>query len=574
MLPVRHWICFREPMRFSIGSPMALALILTASAAGQPIIIPAGGFWMGRSEPEPPDCSPPGTCYYDDETPAHWVELPEFQISPYEVTNAEYATFLNAVGVTADAEGRPYIDAADPQIRIHHNGSAWVPDEGWEDHPMREVSWYGADAYCRWAGGRLPTEAEWEKAAGWDEAAQHARKWPWSDTWSCYCSSWWCNAPYYGGPTTYPVGSFPAGVSPYGLFDMAGNVWEWTMGGYRSYAGGPLVFEDDSREVQRGGSWTNSDYNVRCATRSPLPRYITDANLGFRVCYGPEPSIPPVVINPREQYSEWLEDFTAYTPMDEIYTWWVYGTGTRFLIEATNGWVLASLRNTTDPKDVGGEVMAMIRRDTGDLFAPGDYVDITVRLRYERGDRDYARTSVGVAWGDERTIVPGGRGADENFGYPWFLVANNSDEPGVWHEVTLRQVRWGEGKLCIGFGLWGNLSSLASPPIVGQHRMWVDWVRVRHSLPVTALADLDSDGDVDAEDVGTFKSCLAGPGLRPAGYCARCDFDRDQDVDQVDFGYLQRCISGSTIQADPLCIPPAPAFTGRAILPANDVLPP
>lgn len=567
MLPVGHWSSVSRSTWLPIGPIVVAGSLLVISAAfGQSISVPAGGFWMGRSEPEPPDCSPPGTCYYDDELPAQWVEVPAFQIDPHEVTNAEYATFLNAVGVIADTEGNPYIDVDDPQIRIHYNGSVWAADidaeTDWKNHPMREVSWYGADAYCRWAGGRLPTEAEWEKAAAWDEAAQHARKWPWSDVFSCDCSSWWCNAPYAGGPTTYPVGSFPSGVSPYGLFDMAGNVWEWTMGGYRSYPGASLVFEDDSHEVQRGGSWTNSDYNVRCATRSPLPRYITDANLGFRVCYGPEPSIPPVVIHPRQQYSEWFEDFTTYTPMAEIYTWWVYGTGTTFYIDRTNGWVVAALRNNAEPTEVGGEVMGMIRRDTGDLFAPSDCVDITVRLRYERGDRDYARTSVGVAWGNTRTIVPGGRGADENFGHPWFLVANNSDAPGVWHEVTLKQVRWGVGKLCIGFGLWGNLSYAASPPIVGQHRMWVDWVRVRHSKPVTALADFDFDGDVDDEDVSAFESCAAGPGVQTADNCTDRDFDGDQDVDQVDFAYMQRCISGPGIPADPLCVPAVPRPTG------------
>jgi len=546
---------------------VALVMLLAPAVLGQPITIPAGSFYMGRDEPEPPDCSPAGTCYYHDEVPARWVEVPAFQMGPYEVTNAEYATFLNAVGVIADAEGNPYIDADDPQIRIHYNGSVWAADidaeTDWNTHPMREVSWYGAEAYCRWAGGRLPTEAEWEKAAGWDEAAQDARKWPWGDTFACsHCSSWWCNAPYAGGPSTLPVGSFPTGVSPYGLFDMAGNVWEWTMGGYRSYPGGPLVFEDDSHEVQRGGSWTNSDYNVRCAVRSPLPRYITDANLGFRVCNGPEPGTPPIVIHPRQQYSEWFEDFTTYTPMAEVYTWWVYGTGTTFYIDSTNGWVIAALRNTVEPTEVGGEVMAMIRRDTGGLFAPGDYVDISVRLRYDRGDRDYARTSVGVAWGDSRTIIPGGRGADENFGYPWFLVANNSDLPNTWQEVTLKQVRWGEGKLCIGFGLWGNLSSCASPPIVSQHRMWVDWIRVRHSEPVTAFADFDFDGDVDGSDVAAFESCASGPGVEAEANCTYCDFDQDQDVDHADFALMQRCISGWGIPADPLCIPAGPGPTG------------
>jgi hypothetical protein len=112
---------------------------------------------------------------------------------------------------------------------------------------------------------------------------------------------------------------------------------------------------------------------------------------------------------------------------------------------------------------------------------------------YDRAERDYDRTSVAVAWGDTQGVSPGGRGADENFGYPWYLIANNSDAPNEWHEVTCKRVLWGEGKLCIGFGLWGNLGTQADPPMqpasnppfggATWHRMWVDWVSVRHSQP-------------------------------------------------------------------------------------------
>jgi PKD repeat protein/formylglycine-generating enzyme required for sulfatase activity len=536
-------------------------LVAIPAVLGQPVDIPAGDFLMGRSEAEPGGCSPPGTCYYDDEMPAHWVQVPDFQISPYEVTNAEYVAFLNAVGVTADPDANPYFDADDPQIRIHANGSTWTVDTGWESHPMREVSWYGADAYARWAGGRLPTEAEWEKAAGWDEAAQDARMFPWSDVWGCgFCSSWWCNKPFSGGPSTLPVGSFPTGVGPYGLFDMSGNVWEWTMGGYLSYPGGPLTFADYSREVRRGGSWTNSDYNERVAVRSPQPRYITDDNLGFRVCYSTvEPSLPAIVVPPRATYNEWIENFDVATPMDQIYDWW--GTGRSFTIDPANSWLLAALQGNPDPS---GEYMAMIRRDTGTLFAPGDYVDITVRLKYDRGDRDFARSSVGVAWGDTRTIVPGGRGADENFGYPWYLVANNTDTPDTWNEVTLKRIVWGQGKLCIGFGLWGNLSDQAKPPILYQHRIWVDWIRVRHSYPSLTSADFDLDGDVDATDVEAFEACASAPGVPTTSNCTNRDFDFDHDVDQLDFAMLQGCFSGEGVKANPLCLPHPSGSIGTA----------
>lgn len=552
---------------------MVSALCWDGTVRGDTVAVPAGGFWMGQNGTDPES--------YQDEVGVHWVEVPAFEISRNEITNAQYAVFLNDVGTIADVYGRLYIDKDDPQIRIHHNGTSWQADPGWENHPMREVSWYGADAYSRWAGGRLPTEAEWEKAARWDEAQAHSRMWPWGDFYSCALnSSWWCNEPYDTGVTTYPVGSFPGGASPCGALDMAGNVWEWTMGGYSSYPGvPPLVgsFVDFSREVQRGGSWTNSDYNLRGATRSPLPRYITDANLGFRVCYSDfEPQSPALGPMACSSVYEWSEEFETATPMDDYDDRW--GNGRDFSIDPVNGWLIASLE---DPNYVAGEYMAMIRRDTGTLFAPGELVDITVRLKYQRGDRDYARTSVGVAWGDSRTVLPGGRGADENYGYPWFLIANNSDTPNLWHEVTCERLVWGEGLFCIGFGLWGNLPHKANPPIRYQHVMWVDWVRVARSndadddgdgvrnvcdlcpgtIPGAKVDgdgcplfpyDLNGDGSVDQEDLDRFRLCHSGPAIPISDpECMQADFDRDGDADQSDFSILQRHLGTSVPTAGP-----------------------
>lgn len=479
-------------MHFAISAVlvgMLLAVSGAARAEGPYVDVPAGGFWMGQDGNDPSS--------YTDEVGIHWAETHAFQIAKYETSNAEFAGFLNAVGRIADASGNPYLDVDDPHTRIHLVGDVWTADAGWETHPVREVSWYGADAYCRWLGGRLPTEEEWEKAARWDEATQHSRMWPWTDNCNCESPSdpgcgnlslWWCNQPYNGGPTTFPVDAFPGGASPYGAYNMAGNVWEWTMGGYASYPGGPHTFMDYSRDSQRGGSWTNSSYNVRCAARSPQPPYITDGNLGFRVAKsGWEPELHPPRAIERATYNEWVEEFNVATPMDEIRDWW--GQGRSFTIEPANSWLVAALLSRPDPNDryVAGEYMGMIRRDTGGLFQPGDLVDITVRLKYERGDRDYARTSVAVAWGDTRGIDPGGRGADENFGYPWFLIANNSDNPNEWNVVTAKRIVWGTGKFCIGFGLWGNLSFNADPPIYDQHRMYVDYVRVKHSEPDTPI---------------------------------------------------------------------------------------
>jgi formylglycine-generating enzyme required for sulfatase activity len=466
------------------------------------VIVSPGAFLMGQSNiGEPPDIKA-----YWDEWPLHEVNIPyEYAIATYEVTNAEYAAFLNAVGVTSDAEGHPYFDATDPQLGIEKVGSFWQAKPGWENYPMVEVSWYGADAYCRWLGGRLPTEEEWEKAS----RGSDARTWPWgnsflppgedvNDPLHPRASYWWGNRKFQTPPIKpYPVGTFSSWPSPYGLQDMAGNAWEWTMGGYDSYPGGPMTFFDQTREVQRGGSWTNSDYNLRCAVRSPQPPYMTDSNLGFRPVWSDyEPPTNPVLVPPRRTINEWIEHFDYPSPIDEIYTWWNYGQSL-FTIEPNNCWLVAALKSpNNNPSLVGGEVMAMIKRNTGNLFAPGDLVDITVRYYYERGDRTHARTSIAVAWGNNRSINPGGRGADENTGEPWLLIANNSDTPGVWNTVTARKIPWREGLFCIGFGLWANLSSEAIPPIVGQHRMWVDYIKVEHSKPDYPFAPIvTDDGD-------------------------------------------------------------------------------
>lgn len=531
---------------------LCTALTVTAVTASfsaaqhDTILVPAGPFYMGQDGFHP-------EAYLDEYEP-HIADVPTLSIGRNEITNAQYAAFLSAAGTTEDEEGHPYIGLDDPDLRIHFDGFEWLPDADWENHPMREVSWFGADAYCRWYGGRLPTEAEWEKAARWDPDLQVAFVWPWGNVFDCTLnSSWWCNEPYDTGITTYPVGSFPDGASPYGARDMAGNVWEWTMGGYTSYPLCEFEFEDYTREVQRGGSWTNSDYNLRCAARSPQPRYITDANLGFRICYSDtEPTVPVTEVPPRDTYAYWTETFLADTPLDDTLFWW--GTGYAFYVDTDENLFVAELKSEPGASRVVGEVMSMIRRDTGSRFAPDDIVDISVRLKYERGDRDYARTSVAFAWGDDREIIPGGRGADENTGYPWFLLANNSDTPELWHIVTAKHVPWGEGKFCIGFGLWGNLSHKADPPIMYQHRMFVDWVRVRHSGDHWNPGDYDHDGDVDQDDCDLFRSCQTGPGIQgPKPGCEDKDLDHDNDVDQSDFGIFQRCLSGPNIPSDPNC---------------------
>jgi formylglycine-generating enzyme required for sulfatase activity len=158
------------------------------------------------------------------------------------------------------------------------------PKDGYADHPVIMVSWYGAKAYAEWAGGRLPSEAEWEYAARGPEGHVY----PWGDE-DPTCQL----AQYEGCPGgTVAVGSFPQGASWCGALDMAGNVWEWTRSLFRSYPYDP----DDGREVEwgtesrvaRGGAFYGNVRSARCADRNSNPGY-RDYTPGFRVVVSSSP---------------------------------------------------------------------------------------------------------------------------------------------------------------------------------------------------------------------------------------------------------------------------------------------
>jgi len=210
------------------------------------ITIPAGKFTMGSSD---------GGLM---ERPVHTVYLDTYQIGKYEVMVAQYRKFCKATG------------------RKMPKAPSW----GWNDnHPIVNVTWSDAAAYCKWAGGRLPTEAEWEKAA----RGTNGRTYPWGNTWDKSK----CANPELGlRSTTAPVGSYPAGASPYGCMDMAGNAWEWCQDLFLPYPGSNNTDYINTFRVLRGGCWYNpgsASYVYRCACRYDYDPHACTEGFGFRL---------------------------------------------------------------------------------------------------------------------------------------------------------------------------------------------------------------------------------------------------------------------------------------------------
>lgn len=242
------------------------------------IYIPAGSFLMGNNGSEPYSLA--------WELPQHWVDLSGYYIGKYEVTRGQYRAFMNAGGYSNSS----YWSTAGWNWKVSTSRTEpyyWAVNQDWSDyhdepftqtdnHPVVGVSYYEAEAFCNWAGGHLPTEAQWEKAARW--TGSYPNVYPWGNSWNAEkCNNMGDHNIAAGGGynqyQTAPVGSYPSGASPYGCQDMAGNVWEWCQDWLKSYPGGSSPFDyTNSCRATRGGGWDNSDVlNVRCAFRSYAP---------------------------------------------------------------------------------------------------------------------------------------------------------------------------------------------------------------------------------------------------------------------------------------------------------------
>lgn len=246
----------RNPTCRECHLPEAEAFYTTVSAATaasdsepiikqQTVLIPAGPFWMGNNGRGVTDG--PGD---EDERPLHQVTVEAFSIDMYETTNAMYKAFMEATGQKPPK---------------HWPGSSYPP--GKANHPVTYVSWHEAASFCQWAGKRLPTEHEWEKAArGTDQ-----RIFPWGNDFDLARANTpqrWLSLSQKGDTT--PVGSFEAGKSPYGVYDMSGNVYEWVSDWYLPYPGNqfPNQHYGTKNKIVRGGSWYDC-LSYGCGLSSP-----------------------------------------------------------------------------------------------------------------------------------------------------------------------------------------------------------------------------------------------------------------------------------------------------------------
>jgi len=239
--------------------------------------VPAGEFEMGSSSGDM------------DESPVHTVFLESYFIDKYEVSNGKFAEFLSSPGNDIYYNKR---------MKIIRDGTRYVPIAGYERHPVFNVTWHAAENYAQFFGKRLPTEAEWEKAA----RGYSNRLFPWGDEITPQRANYAtqthpfnrCNPPTT--PSGFYDGNFHSGYqtergfSPFGVYDLAGNVWEWVQDWYQSdfysnsATNNPVadVPSQDSTRVLRGGGWINEIYFLRNANRFKASGNFTNNVIGFR----------------------------------------------------------------------------------------------------------------------------------------------------------------------------------------------------------------------------------------------------------------------------------------------------
>ncbi len=252
-----------EPQATQIQEPAVPELGIGSTKTRQKdgmemVYVPEGSFEMGSTKG------------YDDEKPVRQVYLDAYWIDKYEVTNGQYKQCVAAGACTL------------PGASGSNTRSSYYDNTSYANYPVITVDWYQAQEYCQWAGGDLPTEAQWEKAA----RGTNGREFPWGND---VPNSSLANFNGNQGDTV-EVGSYPQGVSHYGALDMAGNVWEWVRDWYEGYdaneTNNPTGPSSGTYRVLHGGSWNNDTWSIRAANRGSYYPMNWDDFIGFR-CVSP-----------------------------------------------------------------------------------------------------------------------------------------------------------------------------------------------------------------------------------------------------------------------------------------------
>jgi len=256
------------PVPSPVPSETELATLFTDDHGISMALAPAGPFEMGGNEGA------------DDEKPVHTVTLDDFYIDLYEVTNSQYALCVDA-GVCDPTTDTTAFESSYSR-RIYYGNAEYA------DYPVIYANWYEAQAYCEWRGARLPTEAEWEKAA---RGGLDGKLYPWGDE-APVCETGAENGAKFdddgacNDTDTERVGSY--GPNGYGLYDMAGNLWEWVNDWYdedyydNSPTNNPLGPEEGSFPVLRGGAWGDDSDRLRVSDRRFNDPKSGALNIGFR----------------------------------------------------------------------------------------------------------------------------------------------------------------------------------------------------------------------------------------------------------------------------------------------------
>ncbi len=280
---------------FDISTP--INTMISPSNGAELVYVPQGEFIMGGLTKNAfKECQKlfiGGTCSKDkftNEEPEHTIYLDAYNIDKYEVSNVAYRACVD------DDICKP------PSNTSSFAGTSYYDDSAYNNYPVINVDWDMANAYCEWRDARLPTEAEWEKAA----RGENGSVYPWGSSFdgsgvnfcdsNCPFKFDWANKNYNDGYTeTAPVDSFPNGISPYGVYNMAGNVWEWVNDWYdssyysKSPTSDPAGPGSGNVRTLRGGSWVDPGHYTRTSYRVGLKPSYVNTYVGFRCARGTSP---------------------------------------------------------------------------------------------------------------------------------------------------------------------------------------------------------------------------------------------------------------------------------------------